>query len=91
MQKAAEDHKTFNRTLSDLLEARNIPCLLYGAGGCTLCTTCTYPDAPCRFPEKATSSMEGYGMVVSEVCSANNMPYYYGPCTITYVACCMLY
>jgi len=31
------------------------------------------------------------GMVVSEVCAANDMAYYYGPCTITYVACCMLY
>ena len=44
-----------------------------------------------RIPEKAYSSMEGYGMVVSEVCAANDMAYYYGPCTITYVACCMLY
>ena len=58
-----------------------------GAGGCTICETCSYPDAPCRFPEKMTSSMEAYGLVVSEVCQLAETPYYYGPLTLTYSSC----
>jgi len=65
--------------------------LCLSAGGCTVCKTCTCPDEPCRFPEKAFSSMEGYGMVVSEVCKNNGIPYYYGPNTLTYVGCYLLY
>lgn len=61
-----------------------------GAGGCRICKPCTYPDAPCRFPDKATSSMEGYGMLVSEVCQDNNIPYYYGANTLTYVGCYLI-
>ena len=58
-----------------------------GAGGCTICESCTYPDSPCQFPEKMITSMEAYGLVVSEVCQLANVPYYYGPLTMTYTGC----
>ena len=45
--------------------------LAIGAGCCTKCKVCTYPDAPCRFPKQAFSSMEAYGMLVTQVCQAN--------------------
>ena len=64
--------------------------LACGAGTCTRCKKCTYPDAPCRFPEHRFASMEAYGMLVTQVCQANNLPYYYGPCTITYTSCYLL-
>jgi hypothetical protein len=34
--------------------------------------------------------MEAMGMVVSDVCRANNLPYYYGPNTLTYVGCVLV-
>lgn len=64
--------------------------LAIGSGCCTLCRSCTYPDAPCRFPEKQMASMEAYGMLVTEVCRANHMKYYYGPCTLAYTSCFLI-
>lgn len=64
--------------------------LTIGAGCCTICKTCTYPDAPCRFPEKRISSMEAYGMLVTEVCRKNGMKYRHGSCTIAYTSCFLL-
>lgn len=64
--------------------------LALGAGGCNMCKKCTYPDAPCRFPDKMTSSMEGYGMLVTQVCTAAGLRYYYGPMTIAYCGCFLL-
>lgn len=64
--------------------------LALGAGSCTVCKTCAYPDAPCRFPDRMVSSMEAYGMEVAAVCRANSMAYYYGPNTIAYT-CCLLF
>jgi predicted metal-binding protein len=64
--------------------------LLIGAGGCRRCEKCTYPGKPCRFPEKRMSSMEALGMVVSDVCRANDLAYYYGKNTITYTSCVLL-
>lgn len=60
--------------------------LCLGAGGCRVCAQCAYPE-PCRFPEKAVSSMEAYGLFVTQVCRDNQMQYYYGPKTIAYTAC----
>ena len=60
--------------------------LCLGAGGCRICKQCAWPE-PCRFPEKAMSSMEGYGLFVTQVCRDAGIPYYYGEKTITYSAC----
>ena len=63
--------------------------LCLGTGGCRVCKQCAYPD-PCRFPEKALSSMEGYGLFVTQVCRDAGVPYYYGERTITYTACILV-
>ena len=75
-------HKMLRETYPELLAL--------GAGCCTICHSCTYPDEPCRFPEKMVSSMEAYGLVVTEVCRANGMAYNYGENTITYTSCFLL-
>lgn len=64
--------------------------MIIGAGACSKCKNCTYPDNPCRFPEIMTSSMEALGMLVSDVCKDNDLPYYYGPNTLTYVGCVLI-
>ena len=63
--------------------------LCLGAGGCRVCKQCAYPAA-CRFPEKAMSSMEGYGLFVTQVCRDAGVPYHHGDRTITYTAIVLL-
>jgi len=58
-----------------------------GAGACSLCPECTYPDAPCRYPDLAVPAMEAYGLFVSKVCSLSGVPYNNGPQTITFTSC----
>lgn len=60
--------------------------LCLGAGSCRVCEQCAYPQE-CRFPEKAMSSMEGYGLFVTQVCRDAGIPYYYRERTIAYTAC----
>ena len=60
--------------------------LCLGAGGCRVCETCAYPE-PCRFPGQAMSSMEGYGLFVTQVCRDAGTPYHHGDQTVTYTAC----
>ncbi len=64
--------------------------LALGAGACSLCERCSYPSSPCTKPKDAVSSMEAYGLLVSEVCEKNGLPYYYGENTITYTGCYLL-
>ena len=61
--------------------------MVLSAGTCTLCKECTYPDAPCRFPDKQLVSMEAAGLYVSEVCEMAGIPYNHGKNTIAYSSC----
>ena len=56
-------------------------------GACTMCAKCTYPDAPCRFPDRSLSSMEAYGLYVADVCKKNGVAYNYGPEKMCYTGC----
>ena len=90
MMELAADHGKHMDAFCDEIRRRFPQALIVGDGQCKRCKSCTYPDAPCRFPEKSTSSMEALGMVVSEVCARNQIPYYYGPGTLTYVGCVLI-
>lgn len=87
LQELGEEHEAnFKRAIEKFIEL--YPGMLtLGTGTCTICKECTYPDKECRFPNKRISSMESYGLVVNDVCKANDLPYNYGPNTMTYVGC----
>jgi len=89
MMQAQSTHNS--RFAALVLQLRGtVPGLLpLGAGCCGICTDCTYPDAPCRFPDRQISSMEAYGLLVQQVCKANGLSYYYGSGTIAYCSCLM--
>ena len=55
-----------------------------GAEGCGLCTKCTYPDAPCRFPERAKPSIEACGIDVVHLARTCGIHYKNGINTVTY-------
>ena len=87
MMEIEADHKEHFLEMYDALRKSGAQVLAIGAGCCTQCTKCTYPEEPCRFPEKMISSMEAYGMLVLEVCKANGLQYYYGPNKMAYTSC----
>ena len=80
-------HKKMFLETAALLSGEYAGFLPLGSGTCTLCAACTYPDAPCRQPDKRVSSLEAYGILVNDICTKNGMKYYHGPNTITYTAC----
>ncbi|MBF7096514.1 DUF2284 domain-containing protein [Alkalibacter mobilis] len=59
--------------------------LILGAGGCSLCRKCTYPDEPCRRPEDMIISLEAYGIEVVKLMKDNGLKYNNGPNTMTYM------
>lgn len=84
IQQSGVLHKQLDLALADALRAQGIPHLLYSAGGCSLCKACTYPDAPCRFPERVHRSMEACGVDAGALSRACGLRYNNGPQTVTY-------
>lgn len=87
MMEIEQRHKEQFGKLTALLGQEGMDFLALGAGCCTKCSQCTYPDAPCRFPKEMVSSMEAYGILVSQVCKDSGLPYYYGTTKIAYTSC----
>jgi len=90
INETSEKHKRNFLRLVEHLRGRHDDVLPMGAGACKICDACTYPDEPCRFPDKSISSMEAYGLWVSKVCELSGIPYNNGPKTITYTSCYLL-
>ncbi len=82
-----EGAKTAAKTLLSIkeeLDRDGIEYMALGCEGCGLCEKCTYPDSPCRFPEKATPSVEACGINVVELSRIIDVKYNNGPNTVTY-------
>ncbi len=90
MMEIEQEHQAHFMKMYAALREKEKELLAIGTGGCRQCSKCTYPDAPCRFPEKKVSSMEAYGMLVLEVCKANGLQYYYGSDKMAYTGCFLL-
>jgi predicted metal-binding protein len=89
IERGSAKHKQRFNELAKRVSLSKKDILLLGAGACTLCESCTYPDAPCRYPERAFPSMEATGLVVYDVCALTDMPCYHGPNTIAFCSCAL--
>ena len=85
-RKTEEQHLLKFSRLSEEMRKVYPNALCLGTGGCRVCKECAYPE-PCRFPERAVSSMEAYGLFVTQVCRDCGVPYHHGNKTVTYTAC----
>ena len=84
IQEGAKKFRESSRALNQLLRERFSDYFMLSNEGCDLCSKCTYPDAPCRFPDRAMGSLEGYGIFVSELATQAGMKYNNGPNTVTF-------
>lgn len=86
MQAAGKKHARLTRELwgklSTVLPSDSI-CL--SKGGCGFCKECAkVTGEPCRFPKEALSSLEAYGVSVSETVAKTSLKYINGQNTVTY-------
>lgn len=90
MMEIEEKHKENFNNFYEIVKEEYANSMAFSSGCCTICTNCTYPDKPCRFPQKCICSMEAYGMLVSDICKSNKIKYYYGPSKIAYTSCLLI-
>lgn len=71
--------------LSDQLRSEYDGTLEFTTGGCDLCGTCTYPDAPCNMPERQRLALSAHGVDVAATCERCGMEYGFASGTIRFV------
>ncbi len=90
MISAAKKSENTLLQIMEELKRDNMDFMALGCEGCNICEKCTYPDSPCRFPEKATPSVEACGINVVELSRKLNINYNNGPDTVTYFCIVLL-
>ena len=85
-----QSHKRNFDTLVRQIKSFYPACLPMGAGACTRCRKCTYPERPCRYPGRMYISMEAYGLLVNDVAIRSGLKYNYGDDTMTYTSCILV-
>ena len=86
MEEAGAVHNRLMVALRERIDGENLPRVLHlGAGGCRICPVCAVrTKEPCRHPDKATPSLESYGVDVASMAEAAGMKYINGQNTVTY-------
>jgi predicted metal-binding protein len=84
MRRGMKDFKKVANRIDESLRDCLSDYLILGNEGCGFCESCTYPGAPCRFPDKSHGSIEGYGIYVSKLAAQVGVAYNNGENTVTY-------
>ena len=85
MMEAGKQHNLCSQAIRQKLEGILPDHLHLTGGGCHLCDRCSkLDDLPCRHPEEALSSLEGYGIDVYRTSQATGLKYINGTNTVTY-------
>ena len=82
MRTGRKIHEAITDRVAELFFGDRIKVL--SAEGCGLCKMCTYPVSPCRFPDKARSSVEANGISVVELTDKCGIHYKNEQNTVTY-------
>ena len=85
MQEAGKNHAWLSQRIEAFLMPVLEKHLHLSCGGCRLCERCAKQEGiPCRKPEQALPSMEGYGIDVYNTCKPTELKYINGQNTVTY-------
>ena len=92
MQAGGQMHSARSLALDQALrEAGYTGFLHLSKGGCGVCSRCAKTTGePCRFPDKALSSLEAYGVNVSATVKSTSTKYINGMNTVTYFGLVLL-
>jgi predicted metal-binding protein len=85
MHEASVNHNRLVQRVRDAAKAEHPDCFVLGAGACGICAVCSKREnQPCRFPDKAITSLEACGVDVSHLAKRAGMRYINGVNPVTY-------
>lgn len=87
MMNGKKQHEKWEPAVVELFRKYYDDIMVLSTEGCAKCENCTYPDKPCRFPEKLHPSIESYGVEVNRLAKSAGVHYINGKNTVTYFSC----
>lgn len=79
-----EHEKVTRALLGDIQNSLGEECMALSSESCHICEHCTYPDSPCRHPERMFPCIESYGILVTESAEKCQIDFFYDSTTVTW-------
>lgn len=76
------EHEQITSQIGDFMKKQGYDIFILSTESCDICEHCTYPDAPCRHPDRMHPCLESQGIVVSEIAEQEGMEFNLGGNTI---------
>lgn len=77
-------HEAVTREVHALMKQQCARTYVLSTEACAHCEKCTYPDAPCRFPERMYPCVESHGIVVTDLCEKYGIDFLAGGNIVTW-------
>lgn len=78
------DHERITRKIRDLFLEQCGSVQVLSTESCALCKKCTYPEAPCRHPDKMFPCVESYGILVTDLAEKYGITFMNGTNAVTW-------
>lgn len=75
-------HEEITNALGEYLRSIGKEIFILSTESCDICEKCSYPNSPCRHPERMHPCLESHGVVVAEIVEQEAMEYNIGGNTI---------
>lgn len=77
-------HESVTREIHELIKSQSEETLVLSTEACAHCEHCTYPDAPCRFPDRMYPCVESYGILVTDLAEKYDIDFQAGGNLVTW-------
>lgn len=78
------EHETLTDQVAKVFRETYEDPLILSTEGCSVCKKCTYPEEPCRFPDRMYPATESFGILVMQQAQRCHIKYNNGINTVTY-------
>lgn len=77
-------HEEITRQVNNFMHAQGVETYPLSTESCAICPECSYPDAPCRHPERMFPCVESHGILVTETAERYGIEFQAGGNTVTW-------
>ena len=73
-----KEHELVTAQVAQWMKQQGAQIMVLSTEACAICETCTYPDGPCRHPDKMFPCVESHGILVTDLAEKCGMEFFNG-------------
>ena len=84
MLETRRDHEDITGEIAQIMRMDGDDVYVLSTEACSRCSECSYPDAPCRHPDKMFPCVESHGIIVTDIAEKCGISFFNGTNVVTW-------